>query len=221
MKNYALVLVAALISSNAFAGQLNRMSYSQIVASDLSRVEQLFVEDFCAATDCDVPSWAQNPDKLTSAERIALHQYSNGYYLEINPALVRNNLTGLQTGFIRTLDSGLKKIPNQKALVYRGTSQRGDIQKGDEGKIITLPPYTSTSTERDDADRFIRDRLMIIKVKAGKNIKAYANAPNEDEILLPRDTQLRVDKIEMKKLSIFTEEGPEDRLVQIVELTQI
>jgi hypothetical protein len=202
-----LVLVATLLSFSAFAD---------------SQTELRFIEKTCSRTDCSMPEWVRNPHNLSRAERIALHQYTLGEYGNINPALSRGNLNRDQQTFLDILDAGLRKIPNQKATVYRGTSQRHDnIREGDEGRVITLAPYTSTSLEREDAEGFIRDRLMILNIKSGKNIISYANAPNEDELLLPHGTQIRIDKVEMKTLNIFTEEGPEDRLVQVVHGTEI
>ncbi|MDX9730225.1 MAG: ADP-ribosyltransferase domain-containing protein [Bdellovibrionales bacterium] len=122
---------------------------------------------------------------------------------------------------MRVLDAALKKIPNEaKMTVFRGTA-RAHIQFKKKGEIVRLKGYTSTSPSQEVAEEFIRDRLMVLTVTSGKDISSYSNAGGEREVLLPRSTYVRYDGSEMKEMNIFTEEGPELRLIEVVYLTEV
>ncbi len=228
--NYLIgALLTSLISvSYAQEADVKSKSLQQIYALSQEKVEEIVSTNYQSFCDGLVSVYIQghtDPANLTPAEFCAVQHYSGaGFKVNTNLWLTDSTgsgLDGLQWAYVRVLDSALRKIKNEKpSIVYRGASKK-HIVLPKPGGTIRLKGYTSTSLDRDVAEGFIEDRLMIIKVFSSKNIKLYSNAGTEDEYLLPRDTYLRLDRSEFKTLSIFTDFGPEDRKVEIVYLTEI
>lgn len=185
------------------------LTFSFLFWGSISLADQskTFLQDCYAGSELD--SWVENKDGLTEAEQMAIYQFTLGAYRIINPALAKDELstlTNCEQRLIRLIDSGLKKIPDEEVVVYRGTSSRHF--KPDKNGILTLKGYSSTSISKEEAEAFIRYSdagLMILTVKSGKSIAAYSNRPSEDEILLARDTKIKITEIKKVTRSLFDE----------------
>lgn len=183
--------------------------------------ESFYLND-CEAAVTLIEDYATNPDGLSEAERIALYKYTTGAYDLLNPLLGRcQPLTDCQAAEVQFIDQALLKIPAYVGTVYRGTSTRSF--KAVEGEEVTLKPYSSTSPSKSSAEAFIRDRLLIINVKSGRVVSPYSNAPWEEEVLLPRNTVLRIEKVIIETFQIFNEEAGEleDRQVEVVYASEV
>lgn len=223
------IVVAVLgLACLAQAQNVKQLTLQQIYALPMSAVQDAVMAEDKTSCDQLISSrrlGGENPDGLTEAEFCAVQNYTSGHYSVNKPLWLTDStgsgLTGTEWAYVRTLDAALAKIPNAPEMtVYRGTSQ-DVLALPKPGKTLRLKGYTSTSPTLDAAEAFLIDRLMIIKVKSGKDLKPYSNAGFEDEILLPRSTFVRVDRVEKKKMELFTENGPELRLIEIVHLTEI
>lgn len=107
----------------------------------------------------------------------------------------------------KTLDSALRKSTIEKnTTVYRGVqleTQGGDLYTDVKpGQTITEPGYMSTTRQQSVTDYYRNGKGAIIKI----DIEAGAHAVDmnlygtgdEDEILLPRNTKLVVENVEIK-----------------------
>jgi hypothetical protein len=218
-----LLTVGLAFTATVQASPLDSLKYSEIVAMDMAQLEKIYLEDTCPDMDqCgDFATYQGNRSSdLTLAQRLAVYNYTLAMFDIINPALYSGVLSGQHTGYVRVLDAALKKLPSISAVVYRG-AKFAHLKVSHPGDITTLLGYTSTSTIREKAEDFVKDCLMKINIRSGKDVSGFSNKPDEAELLLPRGIRLRVDKIETKEIEIFGEEGPEMRTVKIVELTQI
>lgn len=222
------VLFVSLLPGLGRANNIEAMNLAEVYSLSQSEVEAAvmdFDQETCDELIAAVTQGVNDPAKLTPAQFCAIQNYSNGRYV-VNRLLWETDvsgskLNGMDWAYVRVLDSALAKIKNSPpTVVFRGTS-RNEIKFTERGQIVRLKGYSSTSPNREVAEGFIRDRLMIIKALSGKNIKNYSNAGSEDELLLPRSTLVRFDHAELKILDLFTEEGPEKREVEIVYLTEV
>lgn len=232
LKATFLIPIASLaigLAEEARASSLDKLTLQAIYSLPLSEVESSVYQQLqhvCSGLLSLVVQGMNDPANLPPAEFCAVQNYTGaGYLLNKSLWLTKssgNALSGSEWAYVRTLDSALSKIQNSPEMtVYRGTSKR-HFQLPEVGQVFRLKGYTSTTPNRESAENFVIDRLMIIRIRSGKNIRPYSNAENEEEILLPRSTFVRVDKVEIKTLNLFTEEnGPEKRKVEIVYLTEV
>ncbi|HAR42947.1 MAG TPA: hypothetical protein DCS07_10020 [Bdellovibrionales bacterium] len=167
------------------------------------------------------PGWVTDNNGLSRAQVIAIYNYTLGDFSTLNPALQNNSpLDDCQNIQVQLIDAAIKKIPPYRGVVYRGTSLR-HFSAAPNQKVV-LKPYTSTSKIREGAEAFIRGRLLIIKTKTGRPISTYSNAPNEAEILLPRNTTLLIKKVSTEEMELFSEKnGRYTEMVQIVTAEEI
>lgn len=216
------------LSVAAEARDIEKMRLPDIYALAQSEVETIVMDldrETCDGLIATVTQGVNDPANLTPAEFCAVQNYSNGRY-GVNRLLWETDasgskLSGFDWAYVRVLDSALAKIKSAPStLVYRGTSRHG-LKFTKPGQIVRLKGYTSTTPNYEVAEGFIGDRLMIIKVISGKNIKPYSNGGGEDELLLPRSSFVRFDRAEVKTLELFTDEGPKKRKVEIVYLTEV
>lgn len=213
------ILLSLLITTFASAGEFDKFTKDKILSMPTAKLEAIYLKEKCPNEQCEFVFTNTNDHNLSLAERLAIWHYTASEYMNITPALYQGELDNSQLAFVRILDSALVKIPSSKATVYRGTSKTTPVKIG---TVIDFKSYTSTSTDKYTAEGFIRDRFMIIKSKSGKDIMDYSNAGQERELLLPRGTKVRVDKISKKKMEIG--EDPSDMQtinVEIVHATEI
>ncbi len=227
-----MVLLASLValSNAALADDSNieKMSLQDVYGLSESDIEAIVLsndKEVCDELISSVTQGENDPAQLSPAQFCAIQNYSNGRF-SINKQLWQTDSTGSALNgndwaYVRVLDSALAKIKSTPlTTVYRGASSK-DIKFTKPGQIVRLKGYTSTTPSRDVAEGFVQDRLMVLKITSGKNIKPYSNAGSEDELLLPRSTYVRFDRSEIKTLDLFTEDGPEKRKVEIVYLTEV
>lgn len=227
MSKFLTAVAAFLLSYASAQADLAVMSLQQVYSLPQEQVEKIVWDadrDACADLISSYTQGKNDPAKLSPAQFCAVQNYSSSRYMvsaglwAADPTKVLN---GTDWAYVRVLDSALEKIKNEPpTLVYRGTSRKS-LAFTKPGEIVRLKGYVSTSPNRESAEGFIRDRLMVIKAISGKNIKPYSNAGGEDEFLLARSTLVRFERSEVVTMELFTDEGPEDREVEIVYLTEI
>lgn len=219
------------LSIPAMADDLRSLKLQDVYALPEAELEERMLESLVAqGISCEwtssVANGEKDPAKLTAAQACAVGHYSAGGY-SVNAGLWETDpsgsaLNGAEWAYVRVLDLALAKIPAEpKRTVYRGTSVHS--LKLVKGQTVRLKGYTSTSTQPDVAEGFVGDRWMVIETISGRNIQRYSNAGGEEEILLPRSSWVRVDRVERKKMDIFSEEEGRmiSREVEVVHLTEV
>lgn len=215
----SLILLGSLSAFTALAGQFDKFTAKEIMSLPQERLEKIFLKENCPNSECDFGYGTRNRANLSLAQKLAIHNYTLGIFDSLNPALYSGKLTNDQLAFTRVLDSALSKIPSLKMTVYRGTSKKFVAKVG---LVVEFKAYSSTSTEKDVAEGFVRDRLIIMKLKTGKDIQDYSNAGNEREILIPRGVKFKVEGVTFKEMLLG--EDPSDLKpvkVEVVRLTEI
>ncbi len=217
MKKLLLGLVI-LLSFSAIAGEFDRISQAQIMGLPQQTLEKKFLNEFCPDSRCEFGYGVRNSYKLSKAQKLAIFNYTLGYFESLNPALYSGKINNEQVAFSRVLDLALSKLPSQKVKVYRGTSKRFLAAVGN---VVEFKAYSSSSLDRGVAESFIVDRLLILKLKSGKDIQQYSNAGGEREILIPRGVKFRVENVSIKKIVFEGEEGLKSVKVEVVEMVEI
>ena len=184
-------------------------------------LDSFYLND-CGQSEIVLPDYQTNPENLSDAEQIAIYNYTASSYRSLNPLLADGaSLNSCQETEVSLIDSALDKIPNYSGIVYRGTSRR--TFPAEVGQRVLLRPYVSTSPSKDSAEPFIRDRLLVLRVKTGKLITAYSNAPWEDEVLLPRNTAIRILTVTEEEFELLDEAVGEFKkhMIEVVFAEQI
>lgn len=214
---YYLLLSFVLSIATAFASSLDKLSHESIQKMPMEKLEAIYLKENCPNKACDFRDYeSQNLEKLSLAERLAVWRYTTWGYETINPALYNGKLSGAQVGFVRIVDGALKKIASQRVTVYRGTSKHAPQALN---SVMELKGYTSTTPDRETAVGFVRDRLMVIETRSGKDIQDFSQSGQEREFLLPRGVKLKVIKVENKKMQIDPDGKP--ILVEVLTLKEI
>ena len=142
--------------------------------------------------------------KLTDEELEALQDYTGSGYLRVNDCLRGDDDSDdAVERTIAALDSAIAKaISSEDMTVYRGYDTRVASYLSNHvlklGSVVTEPAFTSTSRTEIRARAFAEwpDGLVVrIKIPAGSNaldVSPYSVNPDEDEILLPRGSSLKV-----------------------------
>ena len=142
---------------------------------------------------------------LSRAEKEAARRYSGSAYSKINLALRFEEPADRETlATIKHLDAALaKSSTSRKLIIYRGVDadyaavlERRGLRIGDS---IIDAGFLSASTREDVARQFLGweggGMLLKIHLPAGSNaleMQPYSEHPEEHEILLARDVELRV-----------------------------
>ncbi|MBU6375035.1 MAG: hypothetical protein KGQ59_03495 [Bdellovibrionales bacterium] len=227
-----LFFVLFLAKSAAFAGELEKLSKEEIQSMPQARLEELYLKDECSGPNCELMDFKnveelKKETKLTEAQLKAIYEYTFGKFDELNKKLGTmesgSTLTNSQQAFVRVLDCALDRLPPlSPTVVYRGTSRRIPMKKG---AIVHFEPYTSTSQDREQAEGFIRPggRLLILKVRSGRDVAKIARDPREKEVLLPRKMKFRVESLKKEKMQLLDEEAQEmkTQMVEVVTLSEL
>lgn len=147
--------------------------------------------------------WTQD---LTVVEREALVDYKGVGYRKLNHALRAEDLSEAQAEQVRAIDLALARAPLPEAVVvYRAVVATGLGYALDylEGAQITDDAFLSTTLIVAIAENFLSDAdeedavLAEITVTAGTPVGPLdlVQSASEAELLLPRQTQLRVQKV--------------------------
>ena len=141
---------------------------------------------------------------LTLDEATVLNLYtrewSDGLYQSLNRILRTRKRENIKPYFpiLKLMLTAIEKLPKFDGTVNRGVKLSiGDYYR--KGKSVVWWGFSSctTSVEVLGNDMFLgaggNRTLFQIKVQSGVDIKKYSNIKNEDEILLPLASQLKVD----------------------------
>lgn len=150
---------------------------------------------------------------LERAEISALKYYSGGGYVGINKFVrgqgdhgdehYAEQHTALQTAFA-------KAVPFEKPVTTYRVMQLRNLEDADlatflasldrsakDGSTVSIPGYTSTTTDKAWADRLAegpdgQDTLVEFVAHKGLDVKPYSQKPEERELLLDHNSQFRV-----------------------------
>lgn len=187
----------------------------------LTRLTPEQLETQYLAADGECRSWGltnghNNPHGLSVAEATAIYGYTYADFNEINAGLYKKvgrrgimaKLSKCNKIQIDIMDRALAKLPTYSGVVFRGDA----IQNYPEGRSeFTLYGFASTSKSRKRAESFVRDALLIVKgVSNGKPLNPYGydyseRTEDEEEVLLPRGTRIKVNGRHQEKIQVITE----------------
>ena len=130
--------------------------------------------------------------QLTVLERVALENYTGGFYMAVNPALWSGkDLASLQP-FVDYLSSALSHLPDYHGVVFRKIKM-DDTQLAQHavGQIVTYKGFTSTSID-DGFQSSARNVVLKIHSEHGHFIAPYSVHFSESEVLFDADTSFKV-----------------------------
>jgi hypothetical protein len=165
------------------------LSLEQQAKLSLAELERLFLLERCG-NRCESQTFSdRKPDEpITLAQQLVIEAYTSSYAI-IN---------------LRIFLAGLEKLPTTKEILYRGMNSR-HISATRVGQTFSFDRITSASLNREVAEGFLGDTLVILKSKSARDISSYSTA-NESEFIIPPGTKFRVDKISTAKVTIW--DGP-------------
>ena len=157
-----------------------------------------------------------NPDRHVDVGNTS--DYTVGNYDVVNEAL-REGFTDKELAFttlggkIESISAFIKDAPKFEGITYRGMSFfmvegfdapqydkfMDDINKSES---ISLPAFTSTSINKDVAEKFMpkhkkRENILLeIKSKRGVALDGVAEFPREQEVLFDKNTEFKIIGIE-------------------------
>ncbi|CAI1770726.1 Uncharacterized protein conserved in bacteria [Serratia fonticola] len=142
---------------------------------------------------------------LTANEKTNLSSYSGDDFLRVNNS-VRSGDTNLPE--VSRLDSALEKNTVGTTKLYRGMSKAdakklfpdGQITKG---QVVADPAFLSTSKSKSIANMFSIGGVMLeidsSPSAKGLDMSELSSNPHEQEVLLPRDSEMVVQSIHPPK----------------------
>ncbi|CAF5119371.1 unnamed protein product [Rotaria sp. Silwood1] len=162
----------------------------------ISQTNQLQKFIKIAKTECHFPS----EHGLTREESASIYLYTMDWgeqslYQVLNAVLREKDRSILVPwyGYLKLFDTALAKLPSLQINLWRGIN--GDITKNyKENDIFTWWCFSSCSSAVKVVKQFLGSvsTLFMIEAKNGKAISAYSNFTEENEVLLPLGTRLRV-----------------------------
>lgn len=120
---------------------------------------------------------------------------------------------------LRILLSAVNKLPSKVLKTFRGGSS-SSYGITEVGQVVQLNKITSVSSSQQVAENFIKDQLIVMNVKSGRDISRYSVVGEQELLLLP-GTKLHVDKISTIKIDMSVEDQPDLRDIRLVELTEV
>lgn len=148
---------------------------------------------------------SNNKPSLTANEKTNLSSYSGDDFLRVNTAL-RNGDSDLPE--VSRLDSALEKNTVGTSKLYRGMSKAdakklfpdGQITKG---QVVADPAFLSTSKSKSIANMFSIGGVMLeidsSPSEKGLDMSELSSNPHEQEVLLPRNSEMVVESIHPPK----------------------
>eukprot|EP00727_Mastigamoeba_balamuthi_P012550 m51a1_g7918 hypothetical protein (392) ;mRNA; r:216790-218444 len=97
-------------------------------------------------------------------------------------------------GYLYFINSALRKLPDYRGSVFRGSDNPEAVGPYVEATEITWSAFTSTSTERAVAAEFAGPGGVVFRIKVlrGKDISPFSAIQREAEVLLPPNAVLFV-----------------------------
>ena len=168
----------------------------EALQSILSRIDQLDRLVQTAQDRCHFPG----EDELTRDESAAIYLYTmkldeSSLHELIDKDLGSDDRSIAESWFayLTLLHTALRKLPNTRMKVWHGVNGNtlSRIHRGDE---VIWWNITSCSTSVDviKSSLTVGSILLLIDTVNGKNISAYSNQPDENEVILCPGTRLRI-----------------------------
>lgn len=145
--------------------------------------------------------WGGWYDDLSAEELETLKNYSMTGYQSINDSLREGKTPDYR---VTTIDAALERGRLKEQTVYRGVKLDPETRAVFErsiGTVISDPAFVSTSRDKHQAESFLgvigTERNVLMEIKVPNGAKGAYMAPiseirSEEEVLLPRNTLLRV-----------------------------
>ena len=152
---------------------------------------------------------------LTDAEQVALHLWTrdtgqDAWFQQINRALRSGNEDDLKRlqPLIEAMRNGLEKLPPFEGTVYRGIKERGFqgdfpqwVERLQPKAMIEDLGFAGSSV---DPEQKLRGRVKwIIRSKAGKDISALSNKPEQTEVLFGDGSKFMIDRVNIKQNGVI------------------
>lgn len=145
---------------------------------------------------------------LSENEQLALNQYISSSSYKINDAIRRGELSKEQKQFVLMLDNALSKMPTyhdnkplQRDYFFINNEQKEDFILQMDNEWFEDPAYISTSKlHYGEGEEQVH--VIIESSKTGKDISEFNT--NEQEVLFPRNTKFKVEKIYVNESGILT-----------------
>ena len=152
---------------------------------------------------------------LTDAEQVALHLWTrdtgqDAWFQQINRALRSGNEDDLKRlqPLIEAMRNGLEKLPRFEGTVYRGIKERGFqgdfpqwVERLQPKEMIEDLGFAGSSV---DPEQKLRGRVKwIIRSKAGKDISALSNKPEQTEVLFGDGSKFMIDRVNIKQNGVI------------------
>ena len=181
------------------------VSIEESLESIKPQIDQLSHYIKIAKEFCHYPS----KHGLTKDQSAAIYIYTMEWdgktiYRLLNQALRSEDRLGLNIWlpYIQLFNTALHLLPTVKESVWRGVSLNiGEMFVKDQ--ILTWWSVNSCSSSVAVIERFLRNisnsTLFLIEVMNGKKIAGYTQYEEEDEIILPIGTRLRVKSNPLKR----------------------
>ena len=93
--------------------------------------------------------------------------------------------------------NSLEPVPSRTAL-YRGIGIPFIMRTFYTGKVVTWPSFTSTSVNHDVATSFLSSGsglVFVLRTRQGRAVGHLSEFPWEEEVLLPGNSQFRVERL--------------------------
>jgi hypothetical protein len=135
---------------------------------------------------------------VNGALRQAIYLYTGWAYQDLNRELRTSSLSESSLVLALVLDTALKKLPRFGGTVYRAARSQYEPQllQMRVGEVISMPGFSSSSTNNNYFFGKGYDLHLIIRSKKGVNIRACSYVPEEDEILFRPNSKFRLLKSE-------------------------
>ncbi len=128
--------------------------------------------------------------KLSDAQRLAIHMYTQEGWKDINEELRSKKPSYYVYGVARVIDAGLERLPpvGDDIKLYRGTQlPQNVIKRLKVGATFKDPGFLSTTTNAKQA--FEGNVQFTIRSKTGRKIDALSEFPKEKEVLFPSGSE--------------------------------
>ncbi|CAF1488396.1 unnamed protein product [Adineta ricciae] len=172
------------------------VSLEESLKEILPQIDQLEQLIKTAIENCRYP----NKHNLTKDESAALYLYSiecgtGSFYRIFNQALRSENRSALVPwfSFLKLFHTALNKLPVVKGNIWRGL--REDVSNMYyTGLELTWWSVNSCSLSINIIKHFLgpTSTLFLIEAENGRNMSGYTKFENENEVILPPGTRLRV-----------------------------
>ncbi|CAF2910238.1 unnamed protein product [Rotaria sp. Silwood2] len=196
----------------------------------ITKINQLDEFIKIAKSECHFPS----EHNLTRDESAAIYLYTmewgeQSLYRVMNAALRKEDRSVLVPwyGYLKLFDTALNKLPSVPQNLWRGV--KGDISKNyKKDDEFTWWCFTSCSPAVNVVKNFLGSpsTLFMIEAKNGKSISKYSSFSNEDEVILPLGTRIRVvyDVLDHQSLNVvhlreLTDENDQPLTTSLSNLT--